>query len=105
MQYLRTLQVQDDGLQGGNGERVGQDLHGYYSKVTEGENIGKFQCNLCGKICNNKFSSFRHVEALHFPGSYEYECDQCCNKFDTKSKYEQHRSKMHSTKKSKSKVM
>ena len=103
MQYLRTLQVQDDGMQGswGNREGVEQDLDRYSSKITEGENIGKFQCNLCGKISSKRSGSFRHVDAIHFPGSYEYQCDQCDRKFDTNNKWRHHRSSVHSSKKSK----
>ena len=104
MQYLRTLHVRDDGLQASleNRGEMEQDLHGYSSKITEGENIGKIQCNLCGKISINKWKAFEHVEAIHFPGSYEYECDQCDRKFDTKHKWYIHRSRVHSSKKSKS---
>ena len=100
MQYLRTLQVQDGGLQG-SWEYAGveKDLHGYSSKLTEGENIGKFQCNLCGKISNDKTRSLNHMENIHFPGSYEYKCDQCGEKFDTKCKWATHRSRVHSSKK------
>ena len=98
MQYLRTLQVQDDGLLGswGNGEGVEQDLHEYSSKITEGENIGNFQCTLCGKISRFRKDSFEHVESIHFPGSYEYQCDQCDEKFDAKSKWRRHRTTVHS---------
>ena len=102
MQYLRTLQVQDDRMQASLENReVEQDLHGYSSKITEGENIGKIQCNLCGKISRDRTTSFQHVEGVHFPGSYEYQCDQCDKKFDTKGKWRIHRSTVHSSKKSK----
>ena len=100
MQYLRTLQAQDDGKQGSweyEGGAV-HDLHRYSSRITEGENIGKFQCNLCGKISDHRGHSFRHVESIHFPGSFEYEFDQCDEKFDTKNKWAQHRSRVHSSK-------
>ena len=102
MQYLRTLQVQDDRMQASLENReVEQDLHGYSSKITEGENIGKIQCNLCGKISRFRNDSFQHVENIHFPGSYEYQCDQCDEKFDTNDKWRKHRSRKHSSKKSK----
>ena len=100
MQYLRILQVQDDGLLASWENRgIEQDLHGYSSKITEGENIGKFQCNLCGKISKYRKDSFQHVEAIHFPGSYEYQCDQCDEKFDAQNKWHIHRSRVHSSKK------
>ena len=100
MQYLRTLQVQDDGMQGSWGRGGGNDLDGYSSKLTEGENMGKFQCKLCGKISKTKVEAFRHVENIHFPGYYEYECDQCGEKFETRNKWSKHRTlKQHSSKK------
>ena len=98
MQYSRTLQVQDGGMQENweNRGEVEQDLHGYSSKITEGENIGKFQCKLCGKISLKKHHSFEHVESIHFPEIYEYQCDQCDEKFDTKRKWRRHRTTVHS---------
>ena len=97
MQYLRTLQVQVDLMQEYGGE-VEQNLHGYSSKITEGD-IRKYRCNLCGKISRDKTTSFRHVEDIHFPGSFEYQCDQCDQKFDTKTKWYGH--KVHCNKVSK----
>ena len=100
MQNLRTLQVQDDGVQDSweYGEEVEQGLHGYSSKLTEGENTGKYQCNLCGQISVKKNLAWRHVENIHFPGSYQYDCDQCDEKFDTKTKWRNHRTRKHSSK-------
>ena len=87
--------MQDGWEYGGGAEH---DLHGYSSKITEGENLGKFQCNLCGKISRDGTNSYRHVESIHFQGSFEYECDKCDEKFDTKSKWDKHRSRVHSNK-------
>ena len=100
---LRTLLVQDAGMQDSweYGEGVEQDLHAYSTKITEGENIGKFQCHMCGKISRGKSEAWRHVESIHFPGSYEHECDQCGEKFETNTKWRHHRTRVHSSKKSK----
>ena len=85
-----------------NGGGVEQDLHEYSRRITEeGENFGKFQCNLCGMISLKRSGSFEHVESIHFPGTYEYPCDQCDEKFDTNNKWRTHRSRVHSSKKSK----
>merc|ERR1719430_3090763 len=86
-------QAQDAGMQEGweYGGRSEHDLHGYSSEITEGKNIGKIQCILCGKISRDAINSFRHVEAIHFSGSFVYDCDQCDAKFDTKSKWASHR--------------
>ena len=100
-QFLRTLQVQDGGLQSSCGYEGGVefDLHAYFEKLSEGENKGKFQCSLCGKISRDKYKAFTHVENIHFPGSYEHGCDQCGEKFDTKDKLSKHRSRVHYGKK------
>ena len=93
--------MQDGGLQSSCGYEGGVefDLHAYSCRVSEGENKGKFQCSLCGKISGKKGDAFLHVESIHFPGSYEYECDQCGEKFDTKAKLGNHRSRVHYGKK------
>ena len=75
------------------------ELHGYYSKLVEGKSIGKFQCNLCGKISNTRNQAFKHVESIHFPNSYQYDCDQCGEKFGTKNKFLRHCWNVHSSKK------
>ena len=76
---------------------VGQDLHEYIKKFAEGENMGRFQCTLCGKISRFKWRAVMHVESIHFPGSYEYECDYCGEKFDTRKKWSHHQTKVHSS--------
>ena len=75
------------------------ELHGYSDKLTEGENIGKFQCNLCGKINSNRQYSFKHVKGVHFPGSYQYECDKCDEQFCAKKKFVKHSRRVHPSKK------
>ena len=78
---------------------VKNDLGGYSGKLTEGENVGKFQCNLCGKISKLRSASLMHIESIHFPGSYQYKCEQCGEEFDAKRKWYLHRSSVHSSKK------
>ena len=75
------------------------ELHRYSSKLIEGESIGKFQCNLCVKISNSRSDSFKHVESVHYPGSFQYECAKCGDKFGTKNKLVRHRWRVHSSKK------
>jgi len=90
--------IQDDEMQNSLGYGgVENDLHGYCSKVS----VGHYQCNLCGKISSNRNNAFLHVEAIHFPGRNEYECDQCGKKLKSKHMWYHHRSRVHSSKKSK----
>ena len=68
----------------------------YTMKISGGRNMGKFKCTICGKLmCGERIHAARHVEAQHFPGTFEYECDKCDQIFDTKSKWESHRSQKH----------
>ena len=78
---------------------VEPDMNEYSSRLAEGENKGMFQCHLCGKISKDKRVAANHVENIHFPGSFEYQCDLCGEKFDTKNKWSMHRARVHPKKK------
>ena len=75
------------------------DLNNYLEKIGEGVNFGKFKCNICGHVSSQKIHGQKHVESKHFPGLFEYSCDQCEKKFNTMSKYRNHRNSHHSNKK------
>ena len=74
------------------------DFNKYISKVGEGVDVGKFTCNICGKIGATKFNMRKHVENNHFPGQLEYYCADCEGKFDTMQKYFKHQTRKHSNK-------
>ena len=74
----------------------GFDLNQYIEKINEGVNFGQFNCNICGKVSERKDVLQKHVENKHFPGLFEYSCDQCGRKFNTMSKYNNHRFRHHS---------
>ena len=84
----------------GEKERDVSDFGNYIVKVVEGENTRKIQCIICGKLSRDRNAAVRHVENSHFPGTFEYQCDQCDRKFDTKIKWASHRSDKHSKAKS-----
>ena len=67
------------------------DLNNYISKLIGGQ----FKCKICGHESKLKPNLRKHVESKHFPGLYEYACDQCERKFDTVSKYHTHRISKH----------
>ena len=75
------------------------DLNNHIEKIGEGVNLGKFKCNICGHVSSQKSHVRIHVETIHFPGLVEYSCDQCEQKFNSRSKYYNHRSYHHSSKK------
>ena len=75
-----------------NQEKDEFDLNNYISNFREGQ----FNCNICGHVSSRKGDLRKHVENKHFPGLFEYSCDQCGRKFNTMSKYNNHRFRHHS---------
>ena len=73
---------------------VANDLDQYMVHVSGNARKGEFKCKLCGKISPSRAGSFGHIENKHFPGNYEYTCDRCNKKFDTKAKLKKHREKL-----------
>ena len=71
------------------------DLKNYIQKI----GVGVLRCNICGHVSSHKVNLKRHVESKHFPGVFEYSCDQCEKKFNTWDKYYKHCSNHHSNKK------
>ena len=69
-------------------------LHEYIRKC---EN--KFMCFLCEFPSTNRVHVLNHVESVHFPGSYKYQCDYCPKEFPSKSQVEFHMKKMNDQKK------
>jgi len=76
------------------------DLDKYISEVGQGEDAGKykFKCTLCGQLSLRKFDLRKHLESKHFPGMFEYTCDDCDMKFETTQKFYHHRTQAHSKK-------
>ena len=76
----------------------GFDLNNYIEKISEGANFGQFKCNICGYVSSQKANLRRHIESKHFPGLFEYSCDQCEKNFNTMTKYRNHQRRHHSNK-------
>ena len=76
----------------------GFDLNNYIEKISEGPNFGQFKCNICGYVSSQKANLRRHIESKHFPGLFEYSCDQCEKNFNTMTKYRNHQRRHHSNK-------
>ena len=79
MQYLRTLQTAAEGEE--------FDFANYLEKIE----VKKFKCTICEKtIRGEKSDGMRHVESIHYPGTFVYNCELCGEKFDTKNKLKKH---------------
>ena len=65
-------------------------LHEYIRKC---EN--KFMCFLCEFSSTNRVHVLNHVESVHFPGSYKYQCDYCPKVLNTKNAKNVHMSRFY----------
>lgn len=67
-----------------------------YQYIVSSNNGAKpFKCSICGKEGNDKGNLRKHVENIHFPGSFSYNCKHCNEIFGTKSSLNNHISKLH----------
>jgi len=67
-------------------------FHEFINKSSDG--LG-WQCNICGKICSQKVNLTKHVESVHFPNSFSYDCRHCGETFNTKNKLYVHVQRTH----------
>ena len=65
-------------------------LHEYIRKCDN-----KFLCFLCEFSSTNRVHVLNHVESVHFPGSFKYQCDYCPKVLNTKNAKNVHMSKFH----------
>ena len=57
--------------------------------------VNKFQCTVCNKQSARKDNLFKHIESVHFPDSFTYECTFCHETFSTRNKKENHLARFH----------
>jgi len=60
---------------------------------------GIFKCKMCGKINRDKSNIRKHVESIHFPGTYLYTCKHCGEVLSTKSMLHNHIAMKHKSEK------
>ena len=65
-------------------------LHEYIKKCDN-----KFLCFLCEFSSTNRVHVLNHVESVHFPGSFKYQCDYCPKVLNTKNAKNVHMSRFH----------
>lgn len=61
--------------------------------VDEGKT--KFRCTLCGTVNGQRAHSENHVENIHFPGSFTYNCKYCEETFTLRNKLYKHVNSAH----------
>ena len=59
-------------------------LYEYIVKFPEG-GPGANKCTICGKTSTNRSNLRNHVENIHFPGMFTYQCKLCSETFTTRN--------------------
>ena len=72
------------------GGQEDKQLYEYIEQVPTEDGLKLHRCTLCGKTGNHRNNLRKHVESLHFPGSFRYSCKYCREEFDTKTKLNNH---------------
>ena len=73
----------------------GDNLLSFDNYIVPSESGVGFQCTMCGKEAVKKSNLRKHIENIHFPGSYSYSCKYCSQICTTKNQLNQHISKLH----------
>jgi len=91
-----TVGVVMDGAQGHDASKGTMSLYDY---IVPSQNASKpFKCSICEKESNDKGNLRKHVENIHFPGSFSYLCKHCDKTFTTRNNLNHHVNSHHSMK-------
>jgi len=85
-----TMDMQ--GTEYGKGSSSTQMFQDYISKS---DHTSCWQCTICGKESAQKVNLVKHVENVHFPDSFSYDCKYCSQSFNTKNKLYVHIARTH----------
>ena len=76
-----------------------KDLMNHIDLVRQPDDYPQFVCNLCGKANSQKSNMLNHVESVHFPSLFLYECPYCGKAHNTKNALSVHISVKHKLRK------
>ena len=77
----------------GAGDSESGNFGSYVLNLEDGRKGGR--CSVCGKEFSDRSSARKHVENIHFPGSFNYSCKFCGETFTKKNMMYMHISKFH----------
>ncbi len=69
-----------------------RDLHAYVIEDTAGSG---FSCTLCGRTGVSRRDMRNHVESVHFPNMFTYECALCAVKLSSRKALDNHKYRHH----------
>eukprot|EP00092_Neocalanus_flemingeri_P105259 GFUD01134876.1.p1 GENE.GFUD01134876.1~~GFUD01134876.1.p1 ORF type:complete len:105 (+),score=13.50 GFUD01134876.1:100-414(+) len=67
----------------------------FLNYVEKSEESSGWKCTVCGKESAQKQNLVKHVESVHFPGLFSYECKFCEKTFKAKNSLYFHVSSTH----------
>ena len=70
---------------------TGTDFSSYAVQNAESQWVS----SICGKTTAQKANLFKHIENIHFPGAFSYNCSLCDQTFSNKNSYYKHKNKYH----------
>jgi len=73
----------------------GDNPRSNFSSYIDRGDGSKFRCTLCGKEFKESGTVNKHIENIHFPGTYTYYCKFCPESFGTRNNLYKHISKNH----------
>ena len=65
-------------------------LSNYIEQVVGEDGGRKYKCVLCTQIFHKKEHIENHVENIHFPGTFQYNCKYCGQSFDRRNMLYKH---------------
>jgi hypothetical protein len=81
-----------DGGVAGTGFGDPGELHQFVGRE---ESSGLHHCTICTKTAATRRDVRNHVESIHFPDSFVYDCEYCDKKMKTKKQRDWHMGKEH----------
>ena len=66
-------------------------MNDYFTK----DQSGMYSCTLCGKQTKDRSNMKKHIENIHFPGSFSYQCKYCDKVFTTRNNLNHHVNNLH----------
>ena len=77
------------------GENEDKQLYSYIDHTTSEDGQKLHRCTLCGKTGKHRNNLRKHVENIHFNGTFVYNSKYCCETFASRNKLNHHISGVH----------
>jgi len=85
-QYSSVSNYQDNQIVDNSAAGGGTDFSEFALMNSESQ----WQCSICGKQTSQKSNLLKHIENIHYPGTYSYTCHVCNKIFQNKNSFYKH---------------